>query len=120
MRSLLLDGTAAQVRAVEADQATLAADLDRLKDSLAEIDKREAAAETKAAAAERRAREKDLDARLERLGVLGNELADYVDAMVPLLAEIDEVEHAAVALAQGVGRRFGDGDRRRLLFSRLC
>lgn len=96
------------------------ADLDRLKDSLAELDRREAASEAKAAATERQTREAALDDKLAELGALGEQLADQVATCEPLLARVDEIEHEVVVLAGSLGRRFGDGDRRRPLFSRLA
>lgn len=119
-RAMLLDSTAAEVKAVETEQASLTADLDRIRHSLAELDRREAASEEKAAASEAKARELELDARLAELGKVGAELADTVAAAEPILDRIDALEHDVVALASRLGRRFADTDRRRPLFSRLC
>jgi hypothetical protein len=119
-RAMLLDGTAAEVKAVETEQASLTADLDRVRDSLVELDRREAAAETKAAAAERKRRELELDDKLTELGAADAELADLVTAAEPILGRVDDLEREIVALASSVGRSFGDLDRRRPLFSRLC
>jgi chromosome segregation ATPase len=119
-RSLLLDGTEREITAVEAEMAKLTADSDRIRDSLAELDRRQAAAETKAAATERREREKALDGKLTELGALGGQLADLALAAEPILAHVDELEHEIVALAGGLGRRLADVDRRRPLFSRMA
>jgi hypothetical protein len=119
-KELLLDGTAAEIRAVETQMAEKTADLDRIRDSLVELDRRQAAADAKAVAADRKARERELDGKLAELGKAGDELADFVTAAEPVLERIDVLEHDVVVLAQSVGRRFGDGDRRRPLFSRLC
>jgi predicted nucleic acid-binding protein len=119
-RGLLLDGSDDEVRRVEAKMVELTADADRARDSLTEIDKREAAHDAAVAAAERRRREAELAALLKRHGVLGGKLADLVAAAVPLVAELEQVEHEILGLAAGCEKEFTAGQRKLPQFSRLA
>lgn len=108
--------------AVEQQQLAKTNEVDRLATSLAELDRREAASAAQQAAADRKRRQRDLDGLVARLGPLGSSLADHVAAMVPLLAQVDEVESAILAAAGGLSLKLPDGERRRPLLAKalLC
>lgn len=117
-RGLLLDGSDTEIRAVETEMAKRTADLDRLKDSLVELDKRQARAEAKAVAERRREHERQLEGRLQRLGALGTQLADHLQETGRLLGEVDQIEHEILEIGARCDQQLPIGTGRRTLLAK--
>jgi hypothetical protein len=112
------NATKADLEVLEQTMADKTAARDRLRDSLIELDGRQAASEAATAAAARRALEKQVEDRLQRLGALGGQMADCLKELRRLLADVAALEHETAQLAGQLHLQLPRGGSRKNVLAR--
>jgi hypothetical protein len=94
------------------------ADADRARESLTELDRRQAASEAAAAAAARRKLEGEVQGRLQRLGALGSSMADHLVELRRLLVDVAVLEREVAQLAGRLDLQLPRGASRKNVLAR--